>query len=77
MNFLLKLYQILLMFIVFSDFDYLTFIMIKINIKNMQYISQIFNNLKKYKTKVLSFWVNNDILNKVNGRTESREYPTY
>lgn len=65
------------MFIVFSDFDYLTFIMIKINIKNMQYISQIFNNLKKYKTKVLSFWVNNDILNKVNGRTESREYPTY
>ena len=51
--------------------------MIKTNSKSMQYISQIFNNFKKYKTKVLSFWVNNDILNKVNGRTESREYPTY
>lgn len=77
MNFLLKLYQILFMFIVFSDFDYLTFVMIQINSKSMQYISQIFNNFKKYKTKVLSFWVNNDILNKVNGCTECREYPTY
>ena len=65
------------MFIIFSDFDYLTFVMIQINSKSMQYISQIFNNLKKYKTKVLSFWVNNDILNKVNGCIECREYPTY
>lgn len=65
------------MFVVFSDFDYLTFIMIEINNKCMQYISQIFSNLKKYTTKVLSFWIDNDILNKVNGRTESREYPTY
>lgn len=77
MNFLLKLYQILHMFIVFSGFDYLTLIMTEIYSKCMQYINQIFNNFKKYTIKVLGFWVNNDILNKVNGRTGSRGYPTY
>ena len=51
--------------------------MTEIYSKCMQYINQIFNNFKKYTIKVLGFWVNNDILNKVNGCTGSRGYPTY